>query len=139
MKQMPWFDKATYLSLFFKFNLSERLSNSLCALDVLPFLEFIKVASILYYNCIEFVVLLHSFLVIHFSQSKEFKIWQISFSTFSDVLPAFTSTSVISNLFIFLFFYFLFILIFIQVEVCFNKCTISNIGKNTVINAHPVV
>ena len=136
---MLWFDKATDLSLFFKFNLSERLSNSRCALDVLPFLEFIEVSSILYYNCIEFVILLHSFLVIYFSQSKEFKIWRISFSTFSDVLPAFTSTSVIGNFFIFLFFYFLFISIFIQVEICFNKFTISNIGKNTVINAHPVI
>ena len=36
------FDKATYLSLLFKFILSARWSNSLRGSDVLPILEFIK-------------------------------------------------------------------------------------------------
>ena len=38
---MLWFDKATYLSVLFKFFLPERLSNSLWGSDVLLFSEFI--------------------------------------------------------------------------------------------------
>ena len=49
------FDKATYLSLRFKFILSERLSNSLRRSDVLLFSEFINRVSILFYNFIEFI------------------------------------------------------------------------------------
>ena len=92
------FDKATYLSLLFKFILSERLSNSLWGADVLLFSEFIKIVSILFYNSIEFVILLYAFLVISFARYKECIICLISFSKFSDVLPAFTCVSAIGNL-----------------------------------------
>ena len=40
---MPRFDKATYLSLSFKFILSERLSNNLGPSDVLLFSELINI------------------------------------------------------------------------------------------------
>ena len=72
------FDKATYLSLLFKFILSLRLSNNL--------------------NFIEFIILLYTFLVISFSQYKEYMICLISFSKFSDVLPTFTCAIAIGNL-----------------------------------------
>ena len=78
------FDKATYLSLLFKFILSERLSNSLWQSDVLLFSEFI--------------ILLYTFLVISFARNKEYIICLIWFSKFSDVLPAFTCASAIGNL-----------------------------------------
>ena len=55
------FDKATYLSLLFKFILLKRLSNSLQESDVLLFSELINVVSILSYKFIEFIILLHSF------------------------------------------------------------------------------
>ena len=71
------FDKATYLSLFFKYILSARLSNSLRGLDVLLFSEFIKKVSILYYALIEFIILLYTFLVISFVWYKEYMIWRI--------------------------------------------------------------
>ena len=48
-------DKATNLSLLFKFILSEKLSNSLWGSDVLLFPEFINIVSTLYYNFIEFI------------------------------------------------------------------------------------
>ena len=54
-------DKATYLSLLFKFIFPERLSNSLWGSDVLLFSEFINVVSILFYNVIEFIILLYVF------------------------------------------------------------------------------
>ena len=82
------FDKATYLSLLFKFIVSERLSNSLCASDVLLFSEFTNIVAILFYNFIEFIILLYAFLVIFFSFYKEYMICPISFSKFSDVLTA---------------------------------------------------
>ena len=61
---MLTFDKATHLSLFFKFILSERLSNSLSGSVVLLFLEFTNIVSILFYNFVEFIILLCTFLVI---------------------------------------------------------------------------
>ena len=64
------FDKATYLSLLFKFILSERLINNL--LDVLLFAEFTKIVSILFYIFIEFNILLCTFLVICFARYKEY-------------------------------------------------------------------
>ena len=79
------FIKATYLSLLFKFILSE-------------FLEFINIVSILFYNFIEFIILLYTFLVTSFSRYKRYMICLISFTKFSDVLPAFTCGSAISNL-----------------------------------------
>ena len=54
------FDKATYLLLLIKFTLSERLNNSLWRSEVLLFYEFINIVSILYFNCIEFIILLHA-------------------------------------------------------------------------------
>ena len=82
------FDKATYLSLLFKFILSERLRNSLRGSDVLLFSEFINVVCILFYNFIELAMLLYTFLVISFAR----------FSKFSDVLPAFTCAKAVGNL-----------------------------------------
>ena len=87
-----------YLSLLFKFILSERLSNSLRGPDVVLFPEFINILSILCYNFIEFVILLYSFSVIPFAQYEEYIICLISFSKFSDVLP--TCTSAVGNLLI---------------------------------------
>ena len=90
--------KATDLSLPLKFILYERLINSLRLSDVLTLLEFMNIVSILYYTFIEFISLLYAFLVISISQYKEYMICRISFSKFSDVLPAFTCASVITNL-----------------------------------------
>ena len=92
------FDKAIYLSLHFKFVLSERLSNSLWGSVVLLFPEFINIVSILFYNLIEFIILLYKFLVIYFAQSQKYSICMISFCKFSDVLPVFTWASAIGNL-----------------------------------------
>ena len=91
------FDKSIYLSLLFKFILSERLRNSLWGSDDLLLREFIHIVSILFYNCIEFIILLCNFLVIYLSPNKEY-ICLISFSKFSNVLPAFTCASAIGNL-----------------------------------------
>ena len=52
-------DKAKYLSLLFKFILSLRLSNNLWESDVLLFSKFIKIVSVLFYNFIEFIILLY--------------------------------------------------------------------------------
>ena len=57
------FGKATYVSLLLKSILSARLSNSLKDLDVLLFLEFRNMVSILYYTFTEFIILLYTFLV----------------------------------------------------------------------------
>ena len=84
------FDKPGYLSLVFKFILSERLGNSLWGLDVLLFSEFINIILILYHNFIELFILLYAFPVISFAQYKEYITWQISISKFSYVFPAFT-------------------------------------------------
>ena len=67
------FDKATYLSLIYLttyisyFILSVRLSNSLLRSDILLFLEFINIVSILFCNFIEWMILLYTFLVIFLS------------------------------------------------------------------------
>ena len=92
------FDKTTYLSIFFKSILSERLSNNLLGSDDLLFLEFISIVSILFYNFIECSILLCTFLVIYFSHFKEYMICLISFSKFPHVLPASTCESTIGNL-----------------------------------------
>ena len=80
-----------------KLILSERLSNSLWGSDILLFSEFINIVSILSHNSIEFIISLHHFFVISFVRNKEYLIWQISFSKFSDVLRAFTCASAIVN------------------------------------------
>ena len=58
------------------------------------FSEFINIASILFYNFIEFIILLYT----SFSQYKQYMICLIIFNTFSHVLPAFTCASTIGNL-----------------------------------------
>ena len=89
-------DKATYLSFRFKFHLSERFN--LWASHVLLFPDFINIVSILFYDFIEFIVLLYIFLIISFARYKEHNICLILFSKFSDVLPGFTCARAISNL-----------------------------------------
>ena len=64
---MLGFDKATNLSHLFKFVLLVTLSNNLWRSDVSLFLEFINILSILFYNFIEFMILLYTFLVISFA------------------------------------------------------------------------
>ena len=64
---MLGFDKATYLSHLFKFVLLVTLSNNLWRSDVSLFLELINILSILFYNFIEFMILLYTFLVISFA------------------------------------------------------------------------
>ena len=49
-------------------------------------------------ECIEFMVLLYTFLVISSARYKEYMICLISFITFSDVLLAFTCAGAIGNL-----------------------------------------
>ena len=88
------FDKPTYLS-FLLFN---RLSYSLRGSEVLLFSEFVNIAAILFYNFIEFIVLLYTYLVISFVRYKKYVICLISFSKFSDLLPAFICASAIGNL-----------------------------------------
>ena len=55
------FDKPTYLSLLFKFILSERLSNSLMGREVLL---FINIVPMFFYNFIKLILLLYTFLAI---------------------------------------------------------------------------
>ena len=89
--------QATYLSLLVKFILSEILSNSLEA-DALLFSEFINIGSILFYNFIELIILLYTFLVIYFGQYTEYIVCLNSFSKCSDVLYAFTCVVAFANL-----------------------------------------
>ena len=90
-------DKVTHLSLLFKFVLSKRYSNSLWGSDVLLFLEFIYIVSILLYNFIEFIIMLYSFFVISSVRYKEYMICLISFNKFSGELPTFTCGRAIGN------------------------------------------
>ena len=57
------------------------------------FLEFINIVLILFYNFIEFIILLYTFLIISLAHYREYIICRVSFSKFSDVLPAFTYAS----------------------------------------------
>ena len=66
--------------------------------DVLQFSEFTNIVSTLFYNFIEFIILLYTRLVFSFARYKEYIICLILFSKFSDVLPAFTCESAIGNL-----------------------------------------
>ena len=52
----------------------------------------------MFYNFIEFIILLYTFLVIYFDRYKEYIICLISFSKFSDVLATFTCASAIGHL-----------------------------------------
>ena len=92
------FDKATYLSLLFKFILSERLSISVGGSDILLFSEFIKYSMTLFYNFAQFIILLYTFSGISFVRCKDYMVCLISFSDFSDVSPAFTCASAVCNL-----------------------------------------
>ena len=93
------YDKETYLSLLFKFILLERLSNNLRHPDVLLFFEFKNILlSILYYNFIELIILLYTFLLISFARYKQYMIFLISFRKFSGVLSPSTSVSAIGSL-----------------------------------------
>ena len=72
-----------------------RLSNNLFHVSLFP--EFINVVSIMFYNFFEFIILLHSFLVISFAGHKGYTTCVISFSKVLEVLPAFTCTSAIGH------------------------------------------
>ena len=61
-----------YLSLLFKFILSERLSNDLWGADVLLFSEFINIVSILFFRFIEFIILFYTFLVVSFARYEKY-------------------------------------------------------------------
>ena len=84
---------STYLSLFLKFILSEKLSSSLWESGVLLFSNFINIVSILFYNFIEFIILLYIF----FARYEEYITCLISFSKFSNVSLPFTSAIAIGN------------------------------------------
>ena len=92
------FDKATYLSLLFKIILSVRLSNSLWRSDVLLFSEFINIVFIFVLYPYWIIILLNIFLIVSFAGYKEYIIWRLSFSKFSDVLRAFTCGRATGNL-----------------------------------------
>ena len=97
MTFLHFFDRATYLSFFLNLFLYERLSNDLWGLDVLLLLQIINIVSILFYNFIEFIILSYTFLPTSFALYKEYTICMISFSKFSDVLPACICASAIGN------------------------------------------
>ena len=94
VKYILRFDRATYLKLLFKFILFRLLQNSLWGLDILLFLEFINIVSILFYNFLE---LLNTFLIISFARYKKYMICVISFGKFSVVLLAFTCARAIGH------------------------------------------
>ena len=89
-------DKAKYLSFLLRSVLSVTLSNSLRRRDVLLFLEFINIVFVFTICFIKFTTLMYIFLVILWY--KNYMIFLISFSKFSDVLTAFTSARAINNL-----------------------------------------
>ena len=68
------FDKATYLSLLFKFVLSARFSRYFIILGIHKY----NIHAVLYF--IGFIILLYTFLVISFAQYKEYIICLISFT-----------------------------------------------------------
>ena len=51
----------------------------------------------MYYTFPEFIMLLYTFSVVFFAQYKEYMICLIPFSTFPDVLPAFTCAGATGN------------------------------------------
>ena len=92
------FDKRTYLSLPFKFIWSKKLSNRLWVSDVLRSSKFLYIVCVLIYNFIEFIILFYTFIVISLAWCREYIIWRILFSKFSDVLFAFTCGNLWRNL-----------------------------------------
>ena len=97
VQKMLRFNKAAYLSPIFNSSLSERLSNNLWGSDVLLFLEFLNKVFILFYNFIDLIILLYTFLVLSFARYKEYTIWHILFIKFPDVLPVFTSAKELNS------------------------------------------
>ena len=85
------------LQLIFK-HIYHFLSISLWGSDVLLFPELINIVSILFYNIIEFIILLYTFPVIFFARYKKYITCLISFSKFPDVLPTITCARTIGNL-----------------------------------------
>ena len=94
---MVRFDKAIYYPLLYKFILSERLGNSLLGSGVSLFTEFINIGSIFHYICVEFIIYLYTFLVTSL-RYREYTIWPVSFSKFSEILPDFACPLASSNL-----------------------------------------
>ena len=82
----------------FKSTLSEKLNNSQWWSDVLLFLEFVNIVSILFYNFIEFIILLHTFLVFFFLDPKNKWFDRFHLVSFSDLLSDFPCATAISNL-----------------------------------------
>ena len=91
------FDRAIIFSLLLKSNLPVSLSIKACGSEVLLFSEFINIVSI-FYNWIDLIMLLYTFLVISFDSYKEQMICLISFNKLSELLPAFTCARAIGNL-----------------------------------------
>ena len=91
------FDKVIDSFFLLKSILTVKLSNNLGRSDVLLFSEFTNIVSIfvLYFNYIEFNMLLYAFLVISFSRCKKYMTCLISFSKFSNVSLAFTCAGAI--------------------------------------------
>ena len=98
VEYMLRFDVTAYLWLFLKFSFIERLSNSLWGSDVSLFLELRNIVSILFYNFIEFIILLYNFLETSFPRYKEYIFYPVSFSMFWDVFTPLTCASGFSNL-----------------------------------------
>ena len=90
------FDEATYFSHLFSFILSVRFSNR--GSDIPLFLDILNIVTVLFYNLIEFILLLFISLVISFAWFKEYMICLNSISKFSDELPAFTCPNAIDDL-----------------------------------------
>ena len=75
------FDKVTYVSFLFKSILSGRLKSSLWKSGVLLFSESVNIVFTFFYKFIDFIILLHTLKVVEY---KEYMIWLVSFSKFSD-------------------------------------------------------
>ena len=66
---------------------------------LLLFPEFVNIVSVLFDNFIEIIIILYNHLVICFARYKDYMILRISFSMFSEVLPALTCLIAIGYLF----------------------------------------
>ena len=91
------FDKAITFSPILQPNLLVNFNIKTCGSEVLQFSEFINIVSI-FYNWIDLIKLLYTFLVIFFDWYKEQKNCLISLNKFSELLPAFTCARAIGNL-----------------------------------------
>ena len=85
------FDKAIHLSPLLKFVLS--VNRVIIYMDwIFTIFRIHK-----YSNFMELIILLYTFLVTSFFRYKEYMVWLISFSKFSDVSPACIFASAIGN------------------------------------------